>query len=397
MMMNKRSIFFKSKIDRTLFTTRTNTLLYDAIKNCLTILDIEPNPMNIYEVEPGISAGDIAEIYSIFNGDTNYQYYEGLIIEAFRKKAIESSLHIRLSELSDKKADQVITGIENDISDIFRTTNNSEISKIGDHIGSYIDEIQANAAKGAKIVGLPTAWENVNSYTLGFQPELLYIIGARPSKGKTAAVLNILSYLTLHKKIPCGFLSLESGRHELLGRLASAESSINLSKLKLGNIDLMERSTLDDTMKLINEAPLYITDKPNMTLSEVCSTARRMVVTKKIQLLAVDYLQIVDAEIDTQFKRDKVSHVSLTLKQLARQLKIPIIALAQLNRVDANKPPTLVNLAESGQIERDADSIIFLHHKDDESWFIFAKQRDGPTGNINMYFDRPKVRFRERV
>ncbi len=280
MMMNKRSIFFKSKLDRTLFTTRTNTLLYDAIKNCLTILDIEPNPVNIYEVEPGILSADIAEIYSMFNGDTNYQYYEGLIIEAFRKKAIASSLQIRTAELSSKNTDQIISGIENDISDIFRTTNNSEISKIGDHIPDYIDKMQANAAKGSKIVGLPTNWEQFNSYTLGFQPELLYIIGARPSKGKTAAVLNILSYLTIHKNIPCGFLSLESGRHEILGRLASSEASINLSNLKLGKLDMIEQARLDDVMKQIDKAPLYITDKPNMTLSELCSTARRMVVTK---------------------------------------------------------------------------------------------------------------------
>lgn len=239
--------------------------------------------------------------------------------------------------------------------------------------------------------GLQSGIPRLDQLTMGFEKAKLYVVGGRPSEGKSALLLNMA--VNVARKVPVGFLSIESSRYEMLERWYANESGIEVNKLKTGFISAKDFAVMHEAGNAIFNSPMYIADRPNMDLSDLRSTARYMVRVHHTEILFIDYMQLVQCD-GTDYER--VSKVSVALKTLARELEVPVVAAAQLNR-QAGEVPTLKDLKGSGQIEQDADVAILISHDATAMWLNVEKNRDGDTGRVKAIFDKPKMRIREAV
>ena len=243
--------------------------------------------------------------------------------------------------------------------------------------------------------------------TSGFQNSELIILGARPSIGKTAMALSMMEHIAIDQKIPCGFFSLEMS-YEMIGqRLLSQTARIPGHKIKSGML------RQDDFVKLQNaagrcfQAPLYIVDVPNMPLLDLKAMARRLVVNQGVKIIFIDYIGLISTDNPNAQVWEQVSEISKSLKALARELGIPIVALCQVARDAEGSEPTLAQLRGSGSIEQDADVVMFLHRDRNktadqtdpvqDAKLIVAKQRNGPTGDIEILFLSGYTKFENKI
>jgi replicative DNA helicase len=230
------------------------------------------------------------------------------------------------------------------------------------------------------------------------QDSNLLILAARPGVGKTAFALNIARHVAVEQKLPVCFFSLEMSKEELVDRLLVRQGLIDAWKLKTGQLSENDFASLSEAMGVLAEAPLYIDDTPGLTVTELRTKARRLQADKDIKFIIVDYLQLMHGNA-----RDnrvlEVSQISQGLKNLARELRVPILAAAQLSRAMETRggKPRLSDLRESGSIEQDADVVMFLHREDEEAresvTCSVEKHRNGPTGYSNLYFNGKQVSF----
>lgn len=251
------------------------------------------------------------------------------------------------------------------------------------------------------IDGLPTGYYDLDKILGGFQKDQLVIIGARPATGKTALGLSIARKLTARDRIPIFFASLEQSRRELAERLLAGEGHVNGQDLRAGVLSHDEVRRCADAASVLRDSPLYVDDCATQTVQRIAANARRLRRSKDIQAVVIDYLQLITPD-DKRLKRyEQVGQISRRLKILARELSIPVICLAQLNRgTEDHKEPRLSDLRDSGDIEQDADTVLLMHRSD---WkevtpcvpidIIVAKHRNGPTGRVTLMFDRPSVTF----
>jgi len=255
------------------------------------------------------------------------------------------------------------------------------------------------------ITGIPTGFDKLNEMTSGFQPSDFVIIGARPSIGKTALALNMAAHIAFKHHIPAAFFSLEMSDIALAQRLISSEARVDGKKLRSGYLNSDDFRSILDVVGKMNEAPFYIVDMPNMKILDLRSQARKLRAQEKVEIIFVDYLGLISHENNSLPRYEQISEISRSLKSLARELKIPVVVLCQLNRemerTGQGQPPTLANLRDSGSIEQDADLVLFLHKRpqkvkkegeeEDKSFqegypteLIIAKQRNGPVGVIEL-------------
>jgi len=246
--------------------------------------------------------------------------------------------------------------------------------------------------------GVPGGFSALDDMTSGFQNQEMIIIGARPSVGKTAFALSLASNVAIAQGIPCGFFTLEMSAMSLMQRIIASEARINSQRLRSGLLRPSDFNALTDAAGRIYEAPLYIDDTPNIRLLELRSSARRMKSKHDVKILIVDYIGLISTEDKSIPRHEQMAEVSRSLKSLARELDIPIIALSQVGRQSEGKEPGLADLRESGAIEQDADMVMFLHRdrgiSDEgegppemiETQLIVAKQRNGPVGTVKLAF-----------
>ncbi|PIS09067.1 replicative DNA helicase [Candidatus Beckwithbacteria bacterium CG10_big_fil_rev_8_21_14_0_10_34_10] len=260
-----------------------------------------------------------------------------------------------------------------------------------------LDELQKNAGG---IRGVPTGFNEIDDTLAGMQASNLLILAARPSIGKTSLALNIAQYAAVKEKIPVGFFSLEMSQEELVDRLLIAQGDIDAWRLKTGRLSEKDFSSLSDAMGELAEAPLFIDDTPGISVLEMRTKARRLQVEHGLKLLIVDYIQLARASRRWDSRVQEVSEISQGLKNLARELKIPVLALSQLSRaVEARgtKIPQLADLRESGALEQDADVVMFLYREDDEDLenisLKVAKHRNGPLKNLKLFFKGDRISF----
>ena len=258
-----------------------------------------------------------------------------------------------------------------------------------------LDELQK---MGSGLRGVPTGFTMLDRMLAGMQDSNLLILAARPGVGKTAFCLNVARYVSVEKKLPVCMFSLEMSKEELVDRLLVRQGLIDAWKLKTGQLSPNDFDSLSEAMGVLAEAPLYIDDTPGLTVTELRTKARRVLVDKGIKLIIVDYLQLMHGQ--TRDNRvQEVSEISQGLKNLARELKVPVLALAQLSRAMEARGgrPKLSDLRESGSIEQDADVVMFLHREDEETKEMVTcsieKHRNGPTGYFNLYFNGKQVSF----
>ncbi len=260
-----------------------------------------------------------------------------------------------------------------------------------------LDEIQK---KTGGLRGVPCGFPDLDTTLAGMQDSNLLILAARPGLGKTALALNIAQYLAVEQKIPVGFFSLEMSKEELVDRLLVSQADIDAWRLKTGKLGDEDFSRLSDAMGLLAEAPLFIDDSPGISVMEMRTKARRLQAEQDVKLLIVDYLQLAVSDRRWDSRVQEVTDISQGLKNLARELRVPILALSQLNRaVEARgtKVPQLADLRESGAIEQDADVVMFLYREDDEDLeninLSIAKHRNGPLRTIKLRFRGDRIRF----
>ncbi len=253
--------------------------------------------------------------------------------------------------------------------------------------------------------GLSTGFTQLDEYTSGFQPGELIIVAGRPSMGKTALGLTIAQYAALHDRKPALFFSMEMSVEQLAQRLLCSHSGVYSGKLRRRMLSEEDKRQLLDACADFKEAPLWIDDTPGMTAMELRSKARRLKQKHDIQVIFVDYLQLMYIP-RAENRQVEIATISRGLKGLARELNIPVVALAQLNRMPegrSDKRPLMSDLRESGAIEQDADVVILIHRQEyykpeDESVknlaeLVIAKQRNGPTGSVILHFDKKLTRF----
>jgi replicative DNA helicase len=268
-----------------------------------------------------------------------------------------------------------------------------------------LDELEAIGSRGGGMTGVPTGFADLDRLTNGLHPGQMVVIAARPSIGKSTLALDIARAAAIKHSMPACFFSLEMGRNEITMRLLSAESRVPLQHMRSGSMTDDDWNRLARRMGEVSSAPLFIDDSPNMSLMEVRAKCRRLKQRHDLRLIVIDYLQLMSSGKRVESRQQEVAEFSRSLKLLAKELEVPVVALSQLNRSSEqrqDKKPMLSDLRESGAIEQDADVVILLHREDvydrdspraGEADLIVAKHRNGPIDNVTVAFQGHYSRF----
>lgn len=339
-------------------------------------------------------AAYIAALTDTVPTSANVDYYAKIVLDmAMRRDLVKISEEIKADSTDYSRESRHI--IEDTEKKIFGLSERNETVKIHD-TKTLMDEslrLIESRFNQQGFSGIESGIGKLDTMTSGFQNSEFIIIGARPSIGKTAMALTMMENLCVGKKIPCGFFSLEMS-HSMIGqRLLSMESNVAGGKLRSGMLSMADFQKLQDAAGRIYSAPLYIVDQPNMQLLDVRAMARRLVVDKKVKIVFIDYIGLIATENSSAPVYEQQSEVSRSLKALARELDIPIVALCQVARDAEGSEPNLAQLRGSGSIEQDADVVMFLHRERSRSEeptqaakLIVAKQRNGPTGDVELTY-----------
>ena len=325
----------------------------------------------------------------------------GRIIKSLSAKRELISAAGRITEKAFDEAlptDQLLDLAEQEIFSLSQRHLKSIPTSLKEVLTASFDRLDELQKMGTGLRGVPTGFKGLDNILAGMQDSNLLILAARPGVGKTAFALNIARYVSVEKKLPVCVFSLEMSKEELVDRLLVRQGLIDAWKLKTGQLSSGDFDSLSEAMGVLADAPLYIDDTPGLTVTELRTKARRLQIDKGIKLIVVDYLQLMHGS--TRDNRvQEVAEISQGLKNLARELKIPVLALAQLSRAMEARggKPRLSDLRESGSIEQDADVVFFLYRDDEEVREMVScsieKHRNGPTGQFGLYFNGKQVSF----
>jgi len=313
-----------------------------------------------------------------------------------------------IAEIAYDEPDDVTKALDEAENKVFQLADHEVVDStrpLSDLLGETFDDLQAAYERGSAITGVPTGYNDLDELLSGLQPDTLNIVGARPSMGKTAFALGLAAHVAINAGQPVLFFSLEMGHKELTGRILSAEARVDSRKLRNGDLSETDWSKIGRAIGRL-DAPLYLDDNPNVTVMEIRAKARRMKARHGgLGLVVVDYLQLMSGRLSAENRQVEVSEISRGLKILARELRIPIVALSQLSRnleARADKRPMLSDLRESGSIEQDADVVMFIYRDEvynpdspdrGSAEVIVAKHRNGPTGVRRLVFLGQYTRF----
>lgn len=300
--------------------------------------------------------------------------------------------------LGHDKTEYILEGTEQKI---FRLVQNStgskDITSINKIVINVLNEIEEAARNKGKVTGLSTGFVDLDNMLTGMHGGELLLVAARPAMGKTAFVLNIAHDLSVMHNIPCAIFSLEMSKEQLVSRMIAIDAMVDSKKMKLGDLQNEDWDKVTESMEAVARSPIYIEDNSAITISELRSKCRKLKQNYNIQLIILDYLQLMSSARPVESRQQFIADVSRSLKNLARELDIPIIALSQLSRAVDSRPdhkPVLSDLRESGSIEQDADVVMFIYRdeyynpetttKPQTAEIIIAKQRSGETGSIDL-------------
>jgi replicative DNA helicase len=277
---------------------------------------------------------------------------------------------------------------------------------IGNILHATFERIDELHREKGKLRGLPTGYVDLDALLGGLQKSDLVVLAARPSMGKTSLALDIMRNVAVNAKVPVGIFSLEMSKDQLVDRLLSSQSDVNLWKIRTGHLNEDDFDQIGKAMGELSESPIFIDDAAGSNIMEIRTKARRLQSEHGVGLIVVDYLQLMEGRSQDN-RVQEVSEISRALKLLARELNVPVLALSQLSRGVENRPdkiPQLADLRESGSIEQDADVVMFIYReemykgKDSRRPHIaeihIKKHRNGPTGQVDLFFDADKTSFK---
>ncbi len=327
----------------------------------------------------------------------------GQIIKSLsaKRELISASAKISENAFNEKlEANELLDMAEQEIFTLTQRHIRNKPTSIKEVLTASFDRLDELQKIGDGLRGIPSGFRGLDDLLAGMQNSNLVILAARPGVGKTAFALNIARHVAVEKQLPVCIFSLEMSKEELVDRLLVRQGLIDSWKLKTGKLSETDFSALSEAMGVLAEAPLFIDDTPGLTVTEIRTKARRMMAERDIRLILVDYLQLMRG-YSKDNRVQEVSEISQGLKNLARELKIPVLAAAQLSRAMEARggKPRLSDLRESGSIEQDADVVMFLHRPDEEVRenviCSVAKHRNGPVGEFNLYFNGKQISFFE--
>ena len=399
-----------------------NQKVYQAIQT----LSMEDHPVDIMTVTEELKKegtindvggpGYILELSSRVASSAHIEYHAKILAQKFLARQLISFSSVIETKAFDETVDvdELMQEAEGSLFEISQKNMRQDYTHINPVVKDAVSILQKAAANKGGLTGLSTGYTKLDDYTSGWQPSDLVIIAGRPAMGKTSFALSLAKNIAVDLQEPIAFFSLEMSNVQLVNRLISNVCEISGKKILNGQLDDEEWSRLDKSISALQNAPIYIDDTPGMSIFELRTKARRLVREKGVKIIMIDYLQLMNAS-GARFgsRQEEVSTISRSLKGLAKELNIPVLALSQLNRTVENrdglegKRPQLSDLRESGAIEQDADMVLFVHRPEyyrlfqDEkgndlrgkAQIIIAKHRKGRTGDVLLNFKGEYTRF----
>lgn len=329
------------------------------------------------------------------------EHYGKIVKEAATKRLLmaAASKLVDLSLDEGLAADELLDKAESEVFAITQRNIAKAFTPVRDALAESFDRLDELHKQGEGLRGVPTGFKDLDDSLAGMQKSNLLILASRPGVGKTSLALNIAQNLAVKHKRPVGFFSLEMSREELVDRLLVGQADIDAWRLKTGKLDEDDFTKLSNAMGELAEAPLFIDDTPALSILEMRTKARRLQVEAGVDLIIVDYLQLARSR-RLENRVQEVSEISQGLKNLARELKVPVLALSQLSRAvetRGGRKPQLADLRESGSIEQDADVVMFLWREEEENSenivLDIAKHRNGPLKTVNLFFKGDRIKF----
>ena len=343
----------------------------------------------------------LASLVNIVPTSAHVEQYAKIIKEHSVRRNLISSATKLVERAYDESqpVDQVLENAEAAIFSISQEHVTRDFIPIKDALTESFDRLDELQKSSGKLRGVPTGFRDLDSKLAGMQNSNLLILASRPGQGKTGMALNIAQYVAVQAGLPVGMFSLEMSQEELVDRLLVGQADIEAWKLKTGKLDERDFDKLSLAMGELAEAPIFIDDTPGISISEMRTKARRLQIEHGLKFLIVDYLQLIHGR-NLENRVPEVSEISQQLKNLARQLKIPVLAISQLSRAvesRGSRRPQLADLRESGAIEQDADVVMFIYREDPEKMenvtLDIQKHRNGPTGEISLVFRGDRTKF----
>lgn len=414
MLMDKQAIVQASElVDKESFYNQQYGIMYDAMVELYN----EGQPVDPVTVvarlkekgapEHVTSTEFIMQTINAVPTSANVKYYATIVAE----KAVQRRL-IRITEgianqcyQGEEALDSILADTEKKIFDLLQNRASGEYVPIKNVVMNVLKKIEKASQNTGNVTGIATGFTDLDYRTSGLQPSDLVLLAARPSMGKTAIVLNIAQYIAVKERKTTAIFSLEMSKEQLVNRFLSAESRVNAQTLRNGNLNADEWERLVEGAGIIGESRLIIDDTPGITITELRSKCRKYKLEHDLSIVIIDYLQLMQGTGKSESRQQEISDISRSLKALARELQVPVVALSQLSRAVEQRPdhrPMLSDLRESGAIEQDADVVMFLYR--DEYYnkdtpdkgiaeLIIAKQRNGPTGTVKLAWIGEHTRF----
>jgi len=355
----------------------------------------------------------IGELIDAVPTAANVEYHAKIVKEkALLRRLIETSTTIITEAFQGRAtAEELLDDAEQRIFQVSQQRGLQGFTRVKELMWPTMERIEALQRGGKTITGVASGFTDLDELTSGFQPADLVIVAARPSMGKTALVLNIAQYAAIEKNVPVALFSLEMSKESLVQRMLTAEGRVDAQKMRKGLLRDEDYSRLARAAGILSGAPIWIDDSAGITLLEIRSKARRLKADQDIGMVVIDYLQLIQGPSSSESRQQEISQISRSLKALAKELAVPVVALSQLSRAPEQRAgdhrPQLSDLRESGAIEQDADVVMFIYRqevydgatdKDGNSLegraeVIVGKQRNGPIGLVNLFFHKAYTRF----
>lgn len=402
--------FLRSKY----FYLRQHSLIYEGM---LKLFENQ-SPIDIVTLKNQLSkdgvlkecggAKYLSELLNAVPTSAYIEQYAQIVKSLYTKRKLIDVASRSVEKAFGDKGDikELIDDFESSIFSLAQEHMHRDFIPLKEILAESFEKLEEFMKSGQKTKGIPTGFSTLDAKLSGLQDSNLVILAARPGVGKTSFALNIALHVAMKERRPVGFFSLEMSKEELVDRLVVGQSDVDAWRLKTGRVSDEDTKRIVQAMGELSEAQIYIDDTPGMSILEMRTKARKLKVEKGLDLIIVDYLQLAHGNREYESRVQEVSSISQGLKNLARELQVPVLSLSQLNRsVEQRgvKKPQLADLRESGAIEQDADVVMFIYAEDDEEDLLdstqrsvklnIAKHRNGPTGEISLMFRGDRVRF----
>lgn len=383
---------------------------YGVIFDSMVELYNEGKPVDLITLQERLREKDVPEeiaslefvrdLMTMVTTSANVKYYAQIVADkSVMRKLIRLNEEIANTCYAGKESlEAVLEKTEKSIFELLQRRNTGEFVPIKQVVLNALERIEKASRSKGTVTGIPTGFIDLDYKLSGLQPSDLVLIAARPSMGKTAFVLNIAQYIAFKKERGVAVFSLEMSKEQLVNRLFSLESQVDAQSIRTGNMKNSDWEKLIEGAGIIGRSRLIIDDTPGISISELRSKCRKYKLEHELDVVIIDYLQLMTGSVgkSQESRQQEISEISRSLKGLARELNVPVVALSQLSRAVESRPdkrPMLSDLRESGAIEQDADVVMFIYrdeyyNKDSEfkrqAEIIIAKQRNGPVGTVNL-------------